>query len=612
MASLASNTSEDAIYETKDVQIENFSTANRCYRFKFEVKRKVLSQIFFVTVYPKEASSKSSEYLRIHLTRVKNDPNSEMRKNFLSWTLSIVDVNGKGRYYQTFVKEDSANIPYIIDVPDFLDLSVLEEQSDELLPCDVFTVRCELYCLSSVIPSYISRYTQSLSTSFINNFGRFRTDESDIKNRKSLWKEHWIKFDKTHPIEYDIARLFCLNLDMIMLILKCRKFNMDSDILKKHSEELSLVDATDEVRRTYLFSPLFKTYIRLKERLRKEINDPRPLSEDVQKKEDQYLEEMHSAFVRINNLIEISYGQFILHDFIESDLPLTDGISWSIEFQTPDEESPKPLKGGDESSYSAQNFKEIKKTYVNSDDKPQAKETEYLLMDSVFFKKNEMLNTFKPEYFRTRFKMDFEYFKLVIKYLFSDSKPYEDDDLLSQNQSKWTFFVETMDGITFTIPFENGKETLGSRMISYSPVFESMLRNPMQEHYHKRAKLFDVDCQTFINFLYHLQRTDLKVESFSHLRDLYVMADKFCVDKLKRMCAYGMRPYFNFQNIGDFEYLARRLTDKYLLELVDSYKAQNMETEVSAFLYDKVENVIDSEIVETQQIERESDFEFYQ
>ncbi|GBO10204.1 hypothetical protein AVEN_24780-1 [Araneus ventricosus] len=174
------------------------------------------------------------------------------------------------------------------------------------------------------------------------------------------------------------------------------------------------------------------------------------------------------------------------------------------------------------------------------------------------------------------------------------------------------FTVETMDGMTFAIPFENGKETLGSRLISCSLVFESMLRNPMQEHYHKRAKLFDVECQTFMNFLYHLQRTDLKVESLLHLRDLYVMADKFCVDKLMRMCAYAMRPYFNFQNVGDFEYLAHRLADKYLLELVDSYKAQNMEADASTRPYDEEENVIDSGNAEAQETERESNFDFYQ
>ncbi|KAF8796264.1 hypothetical protein HNY73_000660 [Argiope bruennichi] len=604
MASFDSNTYED-IYEVKDVQIENFSSANRCNRVKFEVKRDVLSQLFFVTVYPKDVSSK---YLRMHLTRIKNDPNSEMRKDFLSWTLSIVDVNGGGRYYQTFVKENFANIPYVIDVPDFLDLSVLQEQSEELLPGDVLTVRCELYCISTVIPSYISRNTHSMSTSFINNFGCFQTDVSDTKNLKSLWDEHWIKIDKSQPIEYDIARLFRLNLDMLMLILKCRKFNMDSDILKKHSEELSLLDAADEVRKTYMFSPLFKTYLRLKERLRKEINDPSPLSEDAKKKEERYLEELHSISLRMDIVLEISYGHAILNDDADFDQPLSQGISWSVEFRTPDEETQMPAKVSDECSSNAQDLKEKGERKVMPEAKPQTEEVEYLIMDDIFFPKDEMLKIFKPEYFRFRFKMDFGFFKHVIKYLFSDPDD-ENDGPVSQNQDKWTFFVETMDGMTFAIPFENGQETLGSRLINCSPVFESMLRNPMQEHYHKKVRFFDVDCQTFMNFLYHFQRTDLKVESLLHLRDLYVMADKFCVDRLMRICADGMRPYFNFQNIDDFEYLAHRLADKYLLELVNSYKAQNVETVVDV-PYDKEKNIIDSDIPEKNETERDDHFDF--
>ncbi|GFY65977.1 uncharacterized protein TNIN_228991 [Trichonephila inaurata madagascariensis] len=170
------------------------------------------------------------------------------------------------------------------------------------------------------------------------------------------------------------------------------------------------------------------------------------------------------------------------------------------------------------------------------------------------------------------FKNDINLIKEVIAYILRPEELIISKDSNQIKRGKWDLHVETMDGVSFTIPFENGKDSFGSKLISCSPVFDKMLRNPMLEKLKKRVKIIDIDCQTLINLLIYLQKGCIEMESLSDVCDLYEMADKYNIQDLMQKCAMNMTTYFSPENITDVKSLATLHSDDFLLQLVKDTK----------------------------------------
>ncbi|GFY71429.1 BTB domain-containing protein [Trichonephila inaurata madagascariensis] len=174
-----------------------------------------------------------------------------------------------------------------------------------------------------------------------------------------------------------------------------------------------------------------------------------------------------------------------------------------------------------------------------------------------------------------------------------------------------------MDGVNFAIPFEDGKEAFGSKLVSCSPVFKIMLKHPMKEKLHKMVKLDDIYCHTFINFLIYLKSNCLLTESFSEITDLYEMADKYDIKDLMRTCVERIVPFFTSDNIKDIEVLAFLHNDDFLLQLVDSFKNKKLipqssslsEANLEALTKQYVESINFEEMVKPA---HENTFDFYQ
>ncbi|GFX86658.1 hypothetical protein TNCV_1408571 [Trichonephila clavipes] len=93
----------------------------------------------------------------------------------------------------------------------------------------------------------------------------------------------------------------------------------------------------------------------------------------------------------------------------------------------------------------------------------------------------------------TSFNNDMDFIKEIIFNLMAEEREFFAEEYSkNDNKNKWILNVETMDGDQFAIPFENGKETFGSKFVACSPVFQAMLKHPMQERFHKVVKFLDI------------------------------------------------------------------------------------------------------------------------
>ncbi|GFX86655.1 uncharacterized protein TNCV_1408541 [Trichonephila clavipes] len=185
------------------------------------------------------------------------------------------------------------------------------------------------------------------------------------------------------------------------------------------------------------------------------------------------------------------------------------------------------------------------------------------------------------EILSTRFKNDIYFIKEIISYLMAKEELFVEEDSENDNKNEWYLNVETMDRVQFAIPFENSKETLGSKLVACSPVFEAMLQHPMQERSEKKVEIPDIHSQTFISFLKYLKSGDFIDESLSDVFDLYELADKYFIKTLINVCANTMVPYFLLENIDAVEMLANMHSDDYLLQLVEFFKNKNITSDVS-------------------------------
>ncbi|GFR01295.1 uncharacterized protein TNCT_585611 [Trichonephila clavata] len=217
---------------------------------------------------------------------------------------------------------------------------------------------------------------------------------------------------------------------------------------------------------------------------------------------------------------------------------------------------------------------------------------------------------FVDEIQSTRFKNDIDFLKEIIFYLMTEEEEFfVEEDFENDKKNEWYLNVETMDGAQFAIPFENTNESLGSKLVASSPVFEAMLKHPMQERSQKSVELSDINSQTFINFLNYLKSGVFKEESVIDVFNLYKFGDKYIIKDLMRMCADRMASYSSM-GIIDVGGLADMHNDDYLLQLVESLKNKKLNSFVSHPKMDEALNIYRNPF-EKNESEQYSEFDFY-
>lgn len=628
------------IAEVKTIQIKNFSleTAFRDDNTHFVIKRNNISQIFCLTIYRNGETSASRGYVSASIIKILKEADPEPRgvKDNLSWTFSVVDVNGVGKYYQSFVKENVAHFHYDISIPKLLERAVLLEQHDEFLPEDILTLRIELSCMSYIGPSI--QKDISVDIQFLK--------EARVRRENNASQVCVNPHGTFSQLECDSGQLFMIMLGALTYILMTRKrFFINAANAQLHKDMLLLSDPMDDITSTYLsLNPIYKLINSLKRKLMKELDRSNHLTSDVLAKEDQYLQKLGEVFNRMEKLCETPGIQFVL---CKLDGALPSLLSWDIhiqnigdgnplEIEKPSEEKEYKYVCGKEVLENARAVKEcsleinIGQGILEANQRspgmaeelssiPEEIRREKIAGEERNPKKVENINLplakedtsiSKYEFQSMSFKNDIDFIKEIICYLMSEEEFLVEEDSDNDNQNKWNLIIQTMDGVEFAIPFENGMESFGSKLVSSSPVFETMLKHPMRERFQKMVKLFDIDSQTFINFLNYLKNGDFKVEYLSGVYDVYQIADKYFIKDLMRMCARKMVPFLSWDNIDDVKMLADLHSDDFLLQLLDSFKNENIASDVSHPPVDKVSNNNKMPFSKKDD-EQEQEFDFY-
>ncbi|GFR01292.1 uncharacterized protein TNCT_585581 [Trichonephila clavata] len=319
------------ISEVKTVRIRNFSleTALRDDSTPFVIKRNNIPQIFCVTIYRNGETSTSRGYVSASIIKILREADPEPRgvKDNLSWTFSIVDVNGVGKYYQSFVKENVAHFHYDITISKLLERSVLLEQYDEFLPDDVFTLRIELSCMSYIGPSI--QKDISVDIQFLK----------DANVRKEDYATNPSGTFMANHSECDSGQLFMIMLGALTYILMARKrFFIDDANAQLHKDLLLLSDPMDDIKSMYLSSnPIYKLINFLKRKLVKEFNESSNLAADVLAKENQYSQKLGEVFNRMEKLCETPGIKLVISK-LEGVLPSV--LSWTVHIKNIDAENP--------------------------------------------------------------------------------------------------------------------------------------------------------------------------------------------------------------------------------------------------------------------------------
>ncbi|GFS99566.1 uncharacterized protein NPIL_456911 [Nephila pilipes] len=672
------------ISDVKAIRIKKFSYGEfyEIGHTQFSIKRNNISQLFDVLLFPNGRDLDSRGYVSIIIYKLMREPDRESigEKDNLSWTFSVINVNGEGKFFQSVVKENIAHYYYEIAETKFLKRSVLLGQADEFLPENVLTVRIELSCMSYRGP--IEQRDFAFHTPFLMDAQKVNND--GLGN--DLLVEDAFGVFEAKRVECDSCELLENLVGYLRMIFENRlSFRTKSESDEMRKDLLATTDAMDEVKSTYLDSNrLFQICMALKKNLRKVYNEPPcPVDADVLAKEDLYSEKLIFVQSRIEKLRFIPNVRFVFRELDEIQHPW---LSWSMNVKRMDDGNPgeienlpekeeykynsstkekhssfdvrvvssseeegecnKIVNDGEsakkrkvcesEKEKTKHNFRQedLKKEQTSSETKNEKISDERACkevmnneqpveMRDKHVSKLEGINhqevTKEPnlietgsersleedlghqklkqtsetmesenlseteeclfptnECLLTNFKKDVNFIKEVISHLLTVEAIFMNGDSDQPNQDKWYLYVETNDGITFNIPFGNGKECFGSKLVSCSPVFEAMLRVPMLEKLNKRVKIKDINSHTFINYLNYLQNGHLQNESFSDIYDLYKMADKYLIQDLMQKCAKNMASYLSSENITDVQTLAIFHKDDFFQQLVKSYENQNM------------------------------------
>ncbi|GFT53401.1 uncharacterized protein NPIL_691091 [Nephila pilipes] len=505
--------------DSANIVIENFSLINQTeeYYGLLETRKSYYPRLFKVTVYPNGIRAGSEDYISVEVRKYLKDPDPLNRysSDIITWTLSIVDVSGMGRYYQTFSKENIVHFPYRMEIVHFLKRSILLEKADEFLPGDVLTVRCEVLFLSYPGPA-IEKNGFLRSWAFDKNLSqRMKKKYKDtIPYRRDNYK---------NIIEKGEKELISNMNNLLRTLCEKREDRLQPESVKYWKNTLIKDIDSDELFRTYLSSsPIFQTYSRIKLKLMRKLG---------------MIGEHTSEYQNL-----------------ESDLC------------TPWNKTKQQLRSMLKKQNEEQNVK-----LVNDEDNKE-------IADELWMK--------------------------VIEYELRDDEECIQRNITKCNDDKWSFIVETNDNITFTLPFEKDKETIGSKLLAVSLVFENMLINPMKERFQKKVKLADVDSKVFLSMLSCLQGKEITRNSLEELCSLYETADKYQFKDLMHVCAALMRPLFQMENIDMVETLSYLHSDEYLEQLVNSFINQNISN------IESTENNINHDLLRTN-IWNET-FDFYQ
>ncbi|GFS83044.1 uncharacterized protein NPIL_123211 [Nephila pilipes] len=689
---MTSTESEKAsIVDVRTIHVRNFSRDNlyKGERTHFVIERNNrTSEIFSVLVYRNGIDSKSRQYVSVDIFKVhkETDPQAFGFKDSLSWTLSVVGIDGVGKYYQSFVEKNTANEFYSVRIPKFLERSVILEQSDELLPDDVLTVRVELSGMSytALSPSEGMVFQLPFLKDVDNQEGE---EDSKLVVRHS-------RLVHENRVESDLGLLFVTLVNALVFMFRFRRdFQGDVSGVEASKHFLPLTDPMDEIKSMYLGSnPLFQTYVSLNTKFRKSLRSIFYLSEENSAKENMYMKKLEVISNVMGCLYTMPKVRFVFGELEGDWLPW---LSWTIDIEVVGDENPIeaeksikmkddnisqtnvnagegssnenrcPVKCGErvsselgtiaheklykeeqkqmkeencakkveESQLSVRarkekapetNIKEDKRTqmqnqiYLRAIDACKAKALDLRLNGAKITKEENILVKAMDEYEPTDFRHEIDFIKDAICYLMlevnGDTFASEDSDDAIQNNLN----IETMDGVTFAVPFENDKESFGSKLVSCSPVFKTMLKHPMRERFHKMVRLGDIDSHTFINFLIYLRNGCLMTETLSQVTDLYEMADKYDIKELMQTCAQRMVPYFSTNNIDDIEVLAFFHSDDFLLQLVETFKNKKTVPQLPSFAEANWQEELAKQLKESFNFEeivepaQENKFDFYQ
>ncbi|GBN43010.1 hypothetical protein AVEN_214004-1 [Araneus ventricosus] len=631
--------------DVKDIQIKKFSCVRDCQNehIHFVRKKNFYGQLYAVHVYPDGISSENQGYVSIKVSKVLKDPDTipDVGYDNITWTFSVVDVGGHGRYYQSVVKESVMNLPYQIEIPMFLRRSFVLERADELLPGDELTIRCEasfvFYSVQALLDDLVfdvnpypenERVTENVNEdskgeeSSETDYGAFSADfeeQPKLKRSKRLAEEFeedsklnvfsetddakfFEEFEKdlnldessesagltenlVENLNYNKSSISDLNKDRhsydteedityyILIMLgffheynDCKeKRRLDSKDLEFQIRLLSKIlvntDDTDEIARTYMETdPIFKVYIRLKLKIKDILSKiPLGISEEEDLENEKY--NSHPIYTRGSCTTFSEYYSVM------------------------------------------KKISEVFKRVTNSSDECGNKHPLSTVEYNYLLKIVAEVSEENPMW---------EY---LFEALRSDESALSDDsdegDMTDSNCSKdtdWNLQIQTKDGVIFNIPFKEGKETFGSKLVASSTVFESMLRNPMVERLSKKVQLSDIDFRTFRNFLQFLQGSGVATGSFTELCDLYEMADKYNVEDLMFDCGLMFTPFLSEETVSVVEALACMHSDDFLLGAIKSFKNEHSDSPV---LKDDGNFVVKRSTNPSLKGKR-SDFDFYQ
>ncbi|GFW53027.1 uncharacterized protein TNCV_130921 [Trichonephila clavipes] len=273
----------------KDIQIRNFSIVDHCSKAReyFVIRGDEFPVIFCVSVFPNGLYSNHQDAVSVQFFKliIDRDTSPCIQKHNVSWTLSIVDINGEGHYYQSFSKDNVTGYPYNLVVTNFKKRTAILEDAETLLPGDVLTVRCEFFCVSEM---YMTKKT-SLCEKWLLTYNRVWAEEIWNNSNGISFVENFDGYD-----DFYVTYAIRLNLeysedDTYSIGCLCRQ--MDSiigtflNIFVTYVSYMNLADLdsqldtwaklirTDKCRGTYLeCNCIFQAYIIIKEKLRKEYN----------------------------------------------------------------------------------------------------------------------------------------------------------------------------------------------------------------------------------------------------------------------------------------------------------------------------------------------------
>ncbi|GFY63044.1 uncharacterized protein TNIN_294421 [Trichonephila inaurata madagascariensis] len=254
--------------DSKNIVIENFSFINQTeeYYTCLQPRRTYYPRLFKVIVYPNGTRAGNKDYIVVKIRKYLKDADPLQRYSYdiITWTLSVTDVRGVGRYYQSFTKENIVHFPYKIEIV-FLKRSILLEQADEFLPGDALTIRCEAFFLSYPGPTIEKNCKNLRSWVFEDYSHRFK--------KESNGKKPYQRIDYKNIVEKGEKDLIRNMYSLLQTLQKIKKNTISSESLKYWKEFLLKDIDSHELFSTYLsLNPIFQTYCRIKRKLIRKLD----------------------------------------------------------------------------------------------------------------------------------------------------------------------------------------------------------------------------------------------------------------------------------------------------------------------------------------------------